>query len=109
AVALDVNSTDPIVAAMPGDDEVAGRVHGHRRVALVARGGDVDWELAAERHAGGGVAAGVDAVAAAVLGAVPNDDEVAIRVHRHRRHMLVAGGVGVDWELRALRHALGVV
>ena len=54
--------------------------------ALGAGGEGVDAELVALGDAGGVVALGVDAVAAAVLAvARPGDDEVAVGVHRHRR------------------------
>src|SRR5205823_3837667 len=79
-------------------------------VALVARGGGVDEELAVVGDAAGGEDLPVDAPAAAVLAvARPGDEEVAAGVHRHGRVDLVAGRGGVDEELAALGHPGGVV
>jgi len=59
---------------------------------------------------GGAVAAGVDAVLAAVLAvAGPGDHEVAGRVRRHRRAALGVGGDGVDLELAPQRRPGGAV
>src|SRR5205085_122136 len=91
-------------AALPGDDEIAGRVHAHSRELLVAGGELVDLELPAQRRPGGAVAAGVDVVRAGCAGlavARPGDDEIAGRVHRHGREPLVTRGEGVGPGLRA--------
>src|SRR5581483_4691828 len=87
-----------------------GAVHGHRGRQLVVGGRAVDAELAALGDAGGAVALGVDAPAAAVLSvALPGDDEVAGAVHGHRGRQLVVGGRAVDAELAALGDAGGAV
>ena len=100
-----------LAVALPGDDEVAGGVHGHGGHGLAVGRVGVDLELAALGDPGGVVPLGVDAVVAAVLVAVagPGDDEVAGGVHGHRRGELLAGPEGVDLELAALGDAVVVV
>ena len=58
------------------------------------------WNSPASASAGAREAAGEDAVSRAVLTvALPDDDEVAVGIRRHRGDVLVARGVGVDLEL----------
>ncbi len=95
----------PIVRAvlgvtLPGDDEVAVGVEGHRGKALGVRCVADDLELGGLGDAGGGEAAGEDATVRAVLGvALPRDDEVAVGVERHGESVLLVRGVARDLEL----------
>src|SRR5207237_1391785 len=108
AAGIDAGARAVLTLAVPGDDEVARRIHRRRRRELVIRGDLVDLELARQRHAGSAVAAGKDAVAAAILTlALPGDHEVARRVHRHRRIALGTGGELVDRQLVTQRLAGG--
>src|SRR5262249_31197169 len=106
----------PAVAAgldvtLPDDEEAAARTHADDGIGLVALGEGVDAELAALGAARGGVALGVDvpAVAAGLVMALPDDDEVVGGVHRDGGVHLVILGAGVDAELAALRSAGRVV
>ena len=97
---IDAVAAAVLAVALPGDDEVAGGIHGHLGKSLIAGGVGVDLEFAALGHAGRVVALGVDAVAAAILAiALPGDDEVAGGIHGHAGEFLIAGGVRVDLEL----------
>src|SRR5262249_35626595 len=110
APGVDAPAAAVLVAALPGDDEVAPGVHGDRGAGLVARGGRVDAEVTAPGGARGVVALGVAAPAAAVLvGTLPGGDEVARGVHGDRGAGLVARGGGVDAELPAQGVARRVV
>jgi hypothetical protein len=95
--------------ALPGHHETAASQHRHNGVLLLVGRRRVDPELAALGHATAVVALAVNAVAAAVLAAFPDDDEVAAGVHGNHRQILIAGGVGADMELTALHHAAAVV
>src|SRR5205085_7492553 len=96
--------------AVPGDDEVAGRVQADRHEGLVARRELVDLELRALGRPGGVVSAGNDAVAtAAPAVTLPGHDEIAGGVRRHRRTDLFTGGGLVDQDLRAEWGAVGTV
>src|SRR5205823_1123841 len=107
ALAVDAPAAAVLAVARPGDDEVAGAVHRHGGRALVTGGGGVDAELAAQGRAGGGVTLGVDAPAAAVLAlTLPNDDEVAGPVGRHRLRAVGIGLLRVGG--RTVGHDLGV-
>src|SRR5205807_1943251 len=109
-LSVDVPAGSVLAVGGPGDQEVAGGVHRDRGPDLVGGRGGVDLELVAPRVAGGVVAAGEDAPAAAVLAvARPGDEEAAIRIDGHGGQGLVAGGGGVDLELVAQRVAGGVV
>src|SRR5205823_3062856 len=76
AAGVDAVAGAVLPVALPGDHEIPAAVHRQRRLGLAERGDLVDEELAAQRGAGAAVAAGVDAVVAAVLvDTVPGDDE----------------------------------
>ena len=78
-----------LLVAGPDDDEVADRIHGHVGVLLTTYRGRVDQEFVADRHALDVETSGEDAVQVAVLSvAGPGDDEVAVGVHGHFRHIL---------------------
>src|SRR5262249_27937335 len=97
-----------LAVALPDDDEVAARIHGHAGEMLVASRGRVDLELVAARRAVRGEAAGEDAPAIAILTVTrPGDHEVAQRIHRHARIRLLPGGVALDGELAAEGAAVG--
>src|SRR6185369_4903262 len=90
--------------ALPHDDEVAGGIGGGGRTRLIVRRVRVDTELGAYGRTGACEPLTVDAVPRAVLGpAVPNDHEVAGRIHGNRRDGLMARRVGVDAEHGAER------
>jgi hypothetical protein len=81
AAGVDAVDAAVLVGARPGNDEVPVAVHRHRGDELVVAGGDVDQELVPLGDAGGVEAAGVDAIAVAVLTeALPRDDEVPVAV-----------------------------
>src|SRR5262249_41624870 len=99
-----------LIQTGPDDDEVAGGIERNRSPMLPAGGERVDAELAPLSRSGQVIALRVDAIAGAVLGiALPDDDEVALSIHRNRGHPLIAGGVGVDPELAILRDACSTV
>src|SRR5207253_2313930 len=101
-----------LVVILPGNYEVAGRVHAHGREALVgqrraAAVGRIDLHLARDIIAGRIEAAGVDAdvrplQAQAVAGngrVFPADHEAAGRVDADRGLVVIADGVEVHREL----------
>src|SRR6266404_4535426 len=95
---------------LPGGHEAAVGPASHRGVALLAAGGRVDMELVAHGMAGGIVALAIDAIVVAVLPeGLPGDGEAAIGHRGDGGIALGIRGVGVDAELRALRHAAAVV
>src|SRR5262249_46926166 len=98
-----------LAIAIPGDYEVALLVHCRRWILLEIRCVRVDPKFTTLRDPSGVEALGVNAGVAAVLGAVPDDDEVTGRVHRDGRELLSAGGVGVDPELAALGNPGGII
>src|SRR5439155_954978 len=107
---VDPKAAAVLALAGPGDDEVAGRVHGYRGDELDIGRGGIDAELAALGHPRRVVPLPVYATAAAVLAlAGPGHHEVAGRVHRHRGEILSIGGGGTDAELAALGHSRRVV
>src|SRR5262249_14824582 len=92
-----------LAVAGPGDDEVAGGVHGHGWQALVEGGIGVDLEFAALRRTLGVEALAEDPTAVAVLEqAGPDDHEVAVGVGSHGRLVLVEVGEGVHGEYRSV-------
>src|SRR5207249_11345187 len=92
-----------LTVALPANCEIAGRIHHHAGIHLIAGRGRVGPELTALRQSQGVVALGVDTPAAAVLTvAGPGDDKLADRIHGHRGISLVARRGGVDAELPAL-------
>jgi hypothetical protein len=95
---------------VPEDDEVAVGLGGHRRVALIVDGAQVDLEIGALRAAGRGEAAREDAedAAAVLVGTLPGDAEVAVGVGGDRRTTLVSRSVSVDLELAAQRRTARV-
>src|SRR3990172_397074 len=97
----------PVLAlAVPNDDEVPNGVRSRGWEPLDARGVGVDLELASLGEAVGVEALAEDPPGAPVLAvALPNDDEVPVRVGGHRGVALVARGVGVDLEVAPLGEA----
>ncbi len=82
-VALGVDS--PIVAvlvlARPNNDEVAGIVHGHRRMQLIFHDSGIDAEFATLCRAGGVVSLRVNPPAVTVLiFARPDHNKIAVRI-----------------------------
>ena len=98
-----------VAVVMPADDKAAGGQPCHRGLVLVARGVGVGAEFRALRHAGVVVALGEHTRAAAVLAVrTPGHHVAAAGKRGHRRLVLVVGRVGVDLELGADGHALGI-
>src|SRR6185503_10182833 len=93
----------PVLAhASPDDHEVPARVRADGGHALDAGRIDVHLELRAEGVTGGVEAAAEDVVGAAgVLVALPDHDEVPVRIARDRGAMLEKRRVGVDLEVGA--------
>ncbi len=84
-------------AVDPADNVAAIAKRRDRRRPLVARGGGIDKELAANAAAVFGIVLGKDTPAIAVLaGALPDDDVAAVAKRRHDRCHLVAGFSRVD-------------
>jgi hypothetical protein len=107
-VALTVNAVPAGVRAtgseaLPYDHEIARRGHRHGRVLLHFRGVGVDLEFAADEIAIGRKTPAMDVELVRTLGSevLPDDDEIAVAVHRHRRAGLEAREVGVDLEFPA--------
>ena len=102
ALGVDVVEVAEVLArGGPDDDEGAAIVHGDGGIELVVGGCRVDEELIAEGAAHGVVASGVDVPASVQAGvfALPDDHEVAVRVHRDRGVSLVSldGLVDLDF------------
>ncbi|EXI75073.1 MAG: hypothetical protein AW07_01307 [Candidatus Accumulibacter sp. SK-11] len=94
----------------PGDDKAAVDQAQRGGMGLVVVGEVGDPELAARCAAVGAVALRIDAAGGAVLTlAAPDDDEAAVGQAGHHRLGLLVAGVGVDLELGAHLHAIGVV
>ena len=108
AARVELLSVDAVAAgavALPGDDEVALGIHGHRGVCLTARREAVDLEFAADFRATGIVELGVDAVAAAILAvALPDDDIISRGIRGNFRILLIARGERIGLELTAGGH-----
>ena len=104
-LSVDGHAAAVLVISRPGDDEVAGRVHRHRWIFLVAGGRGVHQELAADVIAVGVEALGVDPLARPVLiGALPGYHVAAVSGHRYvilvaEGEDLVAGGERIDQRL----------
>jgi hypothetical protein len=93
----------------PGDPEAAAPVARHRRRRLVVQGGSVDPDLRAVGVSRRVEALSEDAVAVAVLvGALPDDDELAARSSGDAGPHLITGSVGVGAKLRSQRRDLRV-
>src|ERR1051325_2424426 len=94
----------------PGDDEIAGGIHGGGGIALVLKRRRVDEELPAHGSAGGVISLPIDAPCAAVgTVAGPEDDEIACGIDGDGGVGLIVGGDGVDAEFAAELIAAGVV
>src|SRR5262249_16035376 len=88
-----------LTVTRPGHHEVAGAIHRHGRVHLIAHGRGVDPELTPQRYSSWIVALAVHAPAATVLAiARPGKDRVTRSVHGHGGIHLVADRVGVYLE-----------
>ena len=100
---------EPPDVALPAHDEPPVGSHADRGILLAAGKIRVHLELGSRARAGGVVALAEDAVAAAVLGgALPHDDEAAVRCAGDVGLLLVAGGEGVHGELGADAGSRGV-
>src|SRR5262249_2940739 len=88
--------------ALPDHDEVPVRIAADRGEALVVGGVGVDAELRAAGQAAAEEALAEDPILAAVLvEALPDHDEVPVRLAADRGGALIVGGIGVDQELLA--------
>src|SRR5262249_10661116 len=99
ALRVDAAAAAVLVQAVPGNGEVAQRVHAHAVGGLVVPGCGVDADFPAQSGPRGVGARSVNAEAAAVLPlARPGDHEVAGGVEGRSGKGLVAGGGAVDGE-----------
>ena len=111
AIRVEPPGEDPlavIVRGLPGDHEVAGRVHGHGRVDLIDRSSSVDHDFVAQGHAVGVESLGEDvvAVARALPGhqAVPRD-EAEVAGLGQLEELVVGGTLDVGDRVKAQRTA----
>src|SRR5262249_44261751 len=104
ALGVDAPAVAVLAVARPGDGEHAGGMHRDGRRGLVAGGGTVDEEIPAPRASGSVIALAEDTQMISVLVAArPDDDKIAVGVHRDSRVLLVAGGGAVDAKLATPR------
>ena len=97
-----MSQTRAVLGAFPHHHEVPTAPDRDGGQALETRGVGVDPELAAPRRPGRREPLAEYPVVVSVLAVlVPDDDEVAVRLHRRRGRVLAVGGVGVDPELAA--------
>ena len=108
-LAVDAGGAAVLVGAVPRDGCAAVRGQRRRRARLRVGPLRVDLELDALRRARVRVALAEDPLRVARTVAVPDHEEVAVRVHRDVRARLVAGGRGVDQERRGVQRVAGVV
>src|SRR5262249_45444982 len=101
ALGVDPPRVAVLAVTLPGDDEVAGTIHGDRAKILNVGGVSVDLKFTSLGLPLGVVPLGVHSVAAAVLQTRPGDHAVAGRVHRDRWRKLGIGRVRVDVKLGA--------
>src|SRR5437763_15108254 len=85
ALSVDPEMGRLLMIARPGDDKIARRIHGHGRIDLRIECEAVDPKFPSLRGAGRVVALSEDPAEVSILhGAVPNDHEIAVGVHRNR-------------------------
>ncbi len=109
-LAVDSHVGTVLLVALPDDDRLPGRIERHVGPVLEVRLGRVDPEFSAEGCSGIVVAPRHDRRRLGVLMLTgPYHDEVAGRVHRDARAVLMARRVLVDLELRGERVAARVV
>ncbi len=99
---IDPMATSILRNALPGNDEVTGRIHGYSGISL--RSGDrrVDTKFRALRYARRVIALSIDAGKRAILPrTVPDHDGVSIRIHGSGWIGLAVGREGIDAELAA--------
>src|SRR5262249_33103162 len=102
-IALGEHAAAAAVRAGPGHYEVPGRVHGHGRINLGARGDAVDQEFTALWSSGGVIALreNIRSATEQDTGVLPHDHEVPGRVAGYGRNGLVPGRGSVDPKLRS--------
>jgi hypothetical protein len=96
-----------VAISLPDNDKVSIGVHRNFGLLLVAGGACVDQRLSTHCGTGGIVKLEVDIAVSPF--ALPDDNEVAVSVHRHRALFFVLRGRGVDQRLaargRGIEHA----
>ena len=101
-VSLCINSVSPRVGlvlpgTVPGDDEVAGRIHRDGRIGLKTGGIRIDLECSPLCCACGVVPLRIDSIIAAILSvAGPCHDIIASGIHGNHRSNLITQRVRVD-------------
>jgi len=76
--------TAVLTITLPGDDEVAERIHRHLGRMLISGRIGVDWDIEREISAGRVLPTEIDAFSAAVRpNRFPDDDRSARGIHRH--------------------------
>src|SRR5262249_42351786 len=109
ATSIDIPAVAVLEVAGPGDDERPAVVHAHARELLIAGGGAVDEELAAQCVPTGAEPLTVHVpVPSRAVAAGPDDDKVAVAVDPEHGVRLVACGGAVDEELVTQGIAVGV-
>ena len=106
---VDTIATAVLIVALPGDDDIAGVVHGDSGYVLCISRGGIDLDFTTLGSAAGIVVLGINAITAAVLQvAGPGDGEAAVSGHGDLGAALVIGGGGIDEELTPLGGAGGI-